>query len=73
MKGARKWADDLMRRGILFPRGVCEDGAAGGRRGRRAEVQCAALAPQTRTLVAYRSRQGHEIFSKMTVFVVPIV
>jgi hypothetical protein len=64
MKRARKWADDLMRRGILFPRGVCEDGAVGGRRGRRAEVQCVALAPQTRVLVAYTSRQGHEFFSQ---------
>ena len=59
----RKWAlkcvcDDLIRRGILSPGGVCEDGAAGG----RAEVQCAALAPQTRALVAYTSRQGHENF-----------
>ena len=62
MKRARKWVDDSMRRGIVFPKGVCEDGAAGERSDRRAEVQCAALAPQTRALVAYTSRQGHEIF-----------
>jgi hypothetical protein len=68
MKRARKWVDDWMRRGIVSPRGVCEDGAAGERSGRRAEVQCAALAPQTRALVAYTSRQGHQKFSKMTVF-----
>jgi hypothetical protein len=30
-KWARKWVGDLIRRGILFQRGVCEDGAAGGR------------------------------------------
>jgi hypothetical protein len=68
MKRGRKWVDDLMRRGILFPMGVCEDGAAGGRSGRRAEVQCAALAPQTRALVAYKSRQGHQIFFQNNFF-----
>ena len=61
--GVRNWVDGLMRRGILFSRGACaRTERQARRRGRRAEVQCAALAPQTRALVAYTSRQGHQIF-----------
>ena len=55
--------DDLMRRGILFPRGVCEDGAAGGRRSSERRLR---RKPALSSRI--RAARGKKFFSKMTVF-----
>ena len=69
----RKWAlkcvcDDLIRRGIPFPGGVCEDGAAGGRRA------CARRLRREPALSSrIRAARGQKKFPKLTFFLVPIV
>ena len=64
----RKWAlkcvfGDLIRRGVLLPRGVCEDGAAGGRRSSARRLR---RKPALSSRI--RAARGTNFFSKMTVF-----
>jgi hypothetical protein len=62
----------LMRLGIVFPRGVCEDGAAGGGSGRRAEGQAGGgpvRGAYPRSISSrIRAARGTKFFSKMTGF-----
>jgi hypothetical protein len=64
----RKWAlkcvfDDLIRRGVLLPRGVCEDGAAGGRRSSARRLR---RKPTLSSRI--RAARGQKFFSKVNVF-----
>ena len=78
MKRARKWMDDLMRRGILVPGGRVR-GRSGWRSGRRAEREAGGAVGGRRSSARHsrrkpalssriRAARGTEFFSKMTVF-----